>query len=232
MDFETQPIHIRFEYFEDDDEGVNVNNETKNAQSQLQSISSSPTNKLKTTTNFTISQYFEEYQYKIHKYKLAELKEISGLCKIKGAKTKTQYVTKIHDYFVKSLHAIKIQRICRGFFVRFFFKIKGGGASYKLRNLCINETDFYTMDPLSNIGFNEYFPFLDEDNFSYGFNICSLISMYEKNSHFVNPYNRKPFPLNDIQSFSSLAHFIQRKFNLCYSFFHSEQKTDCKIIWR
>lgn len=234
-----QHIHIRFNNLDEDEDGgveprgedniistttaeikgvgVADNEEIKNIHSRHSAT------KIKNTTDFSITQYFETYQYKMNEYKLSELKELAKLYKIKGAKTKIQFVTKIHDYFTNSLHAIKIQRVCRGFFVRLFFIIKGGVASHKSRHLCVNETDFYTMDPLSDIPFNEYFSFCDDDEtqngddtlistnqhaskFSYGFNINSLICMFEKNNNFINPYNRKPFFVKDIQDI--FTHFL------------------------
>jgi hypothetical protein len=237
-----QPIHIRFSVLDEEDEDggrleqqgeddiiSTTTAEIKGADAGAEEIknihSRHSTTKIKNTTDFSITQYFDTYQYKINKYKLSELKEIAKLYKIKGAKTKIQFVSKIHDYFTNSLHVIKIQSVCRGFFVRLYFKIKGGVVSYKFRQLCVNETDFYTMDSLSDIPFNEYFSLCDEDEtqngdpliptpttkqhapkFSYGFNINSLICMFEKNNKFINPYNRKPFFVKDIQDI--FTHFL------------------------
>ena len=39
-----------------------------------------------------------------------------------------------------------------------------------------------------------FFSYRDDQQFVYGFNICSLITLVKSGSQkFINPYNRKPF---------------------------------------
>lgn len=151
-------------------------------------------------TNFNHIEYFNEFKEKLPQYKLPELREITKLHKIKGSKNKQDYINKIHEYFVKYVNAIKIQRMCRGFFVRFFFKVKGDIA--KSSNY-VNETDFYTLEPLNEIDFKKLFVFKEDNTFYYGFNVNSLISMYKKNNTILNPYNRKLLPIETIQNIFS-----------------------------
>ena len=170
-----------------------------------QPISSLTTNKsdsLKKNTNptcFNHIEYFKEIKQHLGSYKLTELKEITKYNKIKGAKTKLEHMTKIHDFFIKTLNAIKIQKVCRGFFVRMFFKVKGDASKI---TECVNETDFYTLEPLSEINYTHFFIIKevnDQSNvFYYGCNIFSLITMYRKNDTIINPYNRQTFPINTI----------------------------------
>ena len=164
-------------------------------------------------------------------YKLTELREIAKYNKIKGAKSKQEYIQKINEHFLKICNIIKIQKICRGFLVRYFFKIKGGFNSLTTINLCVNETDFYTLDPINEIDYFELFIFKEEppqeqsfqgpvqeaiqeyskpcqnhqnnNSFYYGFNVKSLISMYKKNGTIINPYNRKSLPIETIQNIFS-----------------------------
>jgi len=155
-------------------------------------------------TRFTYIEYFKEFKEQLFNYKLTELKEISKYNKIKGAKTKQEYMSKIHDFFVKTMNAIKIQKVCRGFFVRLFFNVKGN-----MKNItqCVNDTDFYTLEPLNVINFTKFFIIKEiSDNcniFYYGFNILSLMSMYKKNETILNPYNRQSLPIKTIQDIFS-----------------------------
>jgi len=155
-------------------------------------------------TQFNYIEYFKEIKDKLNNYKLTELKEISKYNKIKGAKTKQEYMSKIHDHFVKTMNVIKIQRVCRGFLVRLFFIVKGN-----MKNItqCVNDTDFYTLEPLSEIEFTKFFIIKEvNDNcntFYYGFNILSLMSMYRKNETILNPYNRQSLPIKTIQDIFS-----------------------------
>ena len=45
------------------------------------------------------------------------------------------------------------------------------------RNLCVNDTDFYTLDEIKNIHYDEFYSFKDESNFIYGFNIKSIYNL-------------------------------------------------------
>jgi len=101
--------------------------------------------------HFNYIEYFTTIKGIIHEYKLTELREVVKYIKIKGVKTKQDCITKIDEYFVKYVNAIKIQRIYRGFLVRHFFLVKGGKGVYNIINKCVNETDFYTLEPLLEI---------------------------------------------------------------------------------
>ncbi len=176
--------------------------------------------------NFNHIEYFNEIKEYLNDYKILELREIAKYNKIKGAKSKQEYIQKINDHFLKIVNVIKIQKVCRGFFVRYFFKIKGGINAFKNRHVCVNETDFYTLEPISEITFPEFFIFKENSNqqnetqsenqqdpfanihptesiFYYGFNVNSLISMYKKNGTIINPYNRKTLPIETIQNIFS-----------------------------
>ena len=85
--------------------------------------------------------------------------------------------------------AEKIQRIFRGWLVRFSFKIRG--EAFKDRSLCVNDTDFCTLEPINEIPFKYFYSYRDEKDFVYGFNISSLIQLFRKNQKLENPYNRE-----------------------------------------
>jgi hypothetical protein len=57
---------------------------------------------------------------------------------------------------------------------------------------CINETDFYTLEPLPNIPDNQFYS-VYENGMWYGFNIFSLQTLIETRHRSTNPYTRKPF---------------------------------------
>lgn len=173
----------------------------------ISSLTTHKANSLKKESNrvcFNYIEYFKEIKEQLGSYKLTELKEITKFNKIKGAKTKQEHITKIHDFFIKTMNAIKIQKVCRGFFVRMFFKAKGDASKI---TECVNETDFYTLEPLSEINYTHFFIIKevnDQTNiFYYGFNIFSLITMYRKNDTIINPYNRQTFPIKTIQDIFS-----------------------------
>lgn len=63
------------------------------------------------------------------------------------------------------------------------------------RSLCVNDTDFFTLEPLTEIDKHQFISFKDKDNFIYGFDICSLYKLLtDSNGPVTNPYNRNKIP--------------------------------------
>jgi hypothetical protein len=172
-------------------------NPEKNPEKKLEKKpENNPKIKQKNKVIFTHKEFFKDIFHHLHEYNFCELKEISKHNKLKIGKNKKEMMEKINEYFNKSMPAITIQKWCRGFFVRLF--LKSIGKQYS--NAVVNETDFYTLEHLNEINHKELFYMKDADNFVYGFNIKSLITMYKKNGYITNPYNRKHFSLDSLQN--------------------------------
>lgn len=76
------------------------------------------------------------------------------------------------------------------------------GPAYQSRHLCVNKADFFTLDEVIDIPFSSFISIVDEDQFIYGFEICSLYYLlYNTNEdeHTLNPYNRKPLASAEIK---------------------------------
>lgn len=65
-------------------------------------------------------------------------------------------------------------------------------ATNHYRNMCVNHTDFFTLEPLENIPDNQLYC-VCENNFWYGFNVFSLFSLVKRRHTSHNPYSRVPF---------------------------------------
>jgi hypothetical protein len=135
--------------------------------------------------------YFLNNNIDLSKYKIPELKIIAKNNVLRISGNKTVLILRISDYFQKSVFATNIQRIFRGHLVKTSFKLRGQG--FHNRKLCVNTTDFYTMDPLDEIVFNDFFSYTDDKGFIYGFSITSLIELHRKKGRLTNPYNREKF---------------------------------------
>jgi hypothetical protein len=105
------------------------------------------------------------------------------------------------------------------------------------RQLCVNETDFFTMDVIKEIPFKQFFSYRDsKDNMIYGFDIMSLYNLIEKNGNeyenanvVLNPYTRNPLSKDVRKQFSSLLYFADLlKEDLQLDI--NESETDTKII--
>jgi len=141
------------------------------------------------------SQDFKETKdFSFEKYKLLELKVVAKHYHLHVSGNKPVLIDRIRTYFMQTQSAIIIQRIFRGHIVRFCSKLRG--PAYTCRESCVNETDFYTLEPLKDIPHTSFFSYMDDKQYIYGFDICSIISLISKTSNPINPYNRSAFPYN------------------------------------
>jgi TATA-box binding protein (TBP) (component of TFIID and TFIIIB) len=92
------------------------------------------------------------------------------------------------------------------------------GPARKNRKLCVNETDFFTMDPISEISYAQFFSFKDTDEMIYGFDILSLHNLILKSGKILtNPYNRNIIHQtikNDIKKLIKFGKFINEKLDI------------------
>ena len=117
----------------------------------------------------------EEYELmKTNQYKVSQLKEICNHYNIRKTGNKDELINNIYNFLKYSLFAITIQKNARGFFLRKYEKL--AGPAFKKRSLCINDSDFATLDPLNEIPFNQFYSFKDNEDNIYG---CNIISLYE-----------------------------------------------------
>ena len=141
--------------------------------------------------NLCYIEFFRE-NTNLQKYKIIQLKSVAKTNKLHITGSKQTLITRIKNYFNSMKNATKIQSIMKGYFVRRYFKLIGD--SFIKRSECLNETDFYTLEPIKDIPFQEFYSYIDSKNFTYGFNIQSLITLYRKkrytNDDIINPYNR------------------------------------------
>lgn len=129
-------------------------------------------------------------------YRLVDLKKLAKFNRLKVTATKPQLVDRIHRFFIQHICATKIQKYLRRFFVLRSFRLRG--PAYGQLNLCVNETDFFTLEPLSEIPKQDFFSYSvtqGESTFCYGFNINSLIHLLKRKGTLItNPYNREALP--------------------------------------
>ena len=153
----------------------------------------------------TYNDYFKE-KTDLKKYKIPELKVLARHYKLYVTGTKPILIQRIETYFNQIVNAIKIQRVCRGFFVRFSLTLRG--VAFKNIEKCVNETDFYTLEPLAEIPKELFFSYTDATDFTYGFNVNSLITLYKKKGKIRNPYNREQLNNEVTQKIFSLYKII------------------------
>ena len=121
--------------------------------------------------------------------KLLDLKAIAKNHKIRCSGTKPELIDRLQTHLKKTRGATLFQALFRGHLVRFSIRLRG--AALNKRTICVNDSDFYTLDPLSEIEYNDFYSYVDKQGFIYGFSISSLIALFKRKGHITNPYNRE-----------------------------------------
>jgi hypothetical protein len=146
----------------------------------------------------TFSNYIEVLKIN---YPLTEIKKFASQYKLKTSGPKREIMCRIFTHLHFSVISMKIQRIMRGMLVRKY--MAAHGPAYKKRSLCTNDTDFMTMEPLSDLNTHYFMSYKDEDGFIYGYDMVSLCNLIDKNPNAAtNPYNRKSFPTSLLSDFN------------------------------
>jgi hypothetical protein len=157
----------------------------------------------RTTTDLpNIKNYSDLYE---SNYTVQELKDIYKANNIYCSKgNKPELTLRLFTYFKLSTSAIVIQRMFRGSIQRKYTRLHGPVFTHK--SICNNNTDFFTMDEITELKYGVLFSYRDPDGFVYGFDIHSLYKLVitSKNSQvIVNPYNRAVIPSSVIENVSS-----------------------------
>ena len=153
-------------------------------------------------------------------YVIPKLKEAAKLYKIRSSGKKQEIIDRIKTFFVQTKASIIIQKSFRSWICRYIIKLRG--KALHNRKMCVNDTDFCTMEPLQEIENDYFYSFTDDNKFTYGFNITSLIEMLKRNNK-SNPYTRATWSdirINEITSLYNLSFILCTgfsKINIPYS---------------
>jgi hypothetical protein len=148
---------------------------------------------------------FSKHNLSLKSYKIPELKACARKYHLAVSGAKPFLIERIETRFTMIKARIHIQRMFRGHIVRKMLTLHG--PALKNRAMCSNETDFATMEPITEIENMHFFSYTDKKNFTYGFNVTSLISMMKAKSKAINPYNREKIEqstMNDIISLHNI----------------------------
>ena len=107
-------------------------------------------------------------------YKIPQLKQIARYYRLPVSGKKQELFERIEQYCSQSVASMNIQKLFRGYLVRLSFRLRGDG--FRERTNCVNDNDFYSLEPLREIP-TEYFFTFSCGKFVYGCNIISLIHL-------------------------------------------------------
>jgi hypothetical protein len=176
-------------------------------------------------------------------YKVTELKEMCAIIqidfdykKVKLSGTKGELRQSVYNFYHHTFNCIKIQLKFNSFLRRKLNKLRGPALNN--RDICINETDFYSFDPIRDIPNQQFFSYEEigkEEEKSkskscyYGFDIASIYNLILSDNGVENeyglsrrniwnesnnPYNRNKIPHNvirDILKIIKLDRILNRK---------------------
>lgn len=126
-------------------------------------------------------------------YSVQQLKMICRHYKQKLSGNKDEVQNRILFYMLRSCDINIIQNAWRKHIIKKYHRLRG--PAIVNRKLCVNDTDFCSMDNLDSISYAQFFSYKDVDDKIYGFDITSLFTLLSKgNLNTTNPYNRKIFP--------------------------------------
>ena len=141
--------------------------------------------------DFQIPKYHEWGLLLKINFNCSQLKKISKHYKQKLSGNKNDLNYRLINYLKFSQYAVVLQKHHRGRMRRQCNKLKGVAC---FNRKCTNETDFLTLNKLTEIEYSQFLSYKDEDGFIYGFNIKSIYNLFKNKGEFKNPYNRKKFP--------------------------------------
>ena len=165
--------------------------------------------------NITYENYIG-YPGLLKKHKVPHLKQALREYKLRIGGKKEELVERLEMYFNRNTSVILIQRCFRSWICRYIKRLRG--PAYLNKSICVNDTDFCSMEPISDIESDYFFSFTDEKKFTYGFNISSLIEMLKRSSNInkiANPYTRDILSRATVRNIISLYNL---SFVLCPDF--------------
>ena len=122
-------------------------------------------------------------------------------------------IAKLQEFFENLLKAnkflpqvIKLQRYIKKSLN--LFKQNLHGPAFNNRQLCVNDSDFFTLDELKDIPNDDFFSFNDEKKFLYGFSIDSIIQLILKSDeNYCEQFSRKIKNKNNTNSQSKICYY-------------------------
>ena len=159
----------------------------------------------------------------LNKLKLDELKYVAKKHTLKFSGTKTVLIERLNTLFKATKPAVQIQSTFRKWIVKESVKMRGP-ARFN-RKLCVNDTDFVSLEPIDEIPNELFFSYQDSKEFIYGFNLSSLMQSAKVNDKMENPYNRE---VVEARIFLK----ILRLYRFCFIIYPDFKKENDKFVKR
>lgn len=120
--------------------------------------------------------------------KVVDLKNVAKYNKLKISGKKSILKDRIITHFIQSEKIILIQKHFRRHICKLNILLRGPALYDKSK--CINDSDFITLEKLTDIEWFDFYSIKDNDDNVYGFSLLSFLMYAKKNNVIKNPYNR------------------------------------------
>ena len=167
-----------------------------------------------TEQNFSIPKFKDFAQFKNQNYPVKFLKSICYFYKLKVSGNKPDISQRIYNYLYQGYYITKIQKNFRAYLITKLCKLIG--PAYNNHSKCKNDADFFTVESLTDISFNEFFSY-ESDNNIWGFNILSIYNLFTRSTEVLNPYTRENIPnhiFNKLKEIIYINKAINRPINV------------------
>ena len=144
----------------------------------------------------------EHDKLKTAKFNVAQLKDLCTYYRVKKTGKKIDLVTRLHCFLKKSHDALKIQTCFRKHLRKIY--VASAGPGLRKRHLCMNDTDFYTLEETINIPDSQFYSIKDEKGNIFGFDMMSIYQLIQscrgrnQDKPILNPYTREMLSLGDV----------------------------------
>tara|TARA_Y100000389_G_scaffold205099_1_gene263139 strand:+ start:22138 stop:23076 length:939 start_codon:yes stop_codon:yes gene_type:complete len=160
--------------------------------------------------------HFSEYKnFEEINYKVDELKIFCRYFKLKLGGKKSVLIKRLREFYFRSYFSLKIQKRWRNFITNKYNLLRG--PALLKRDICVNDTDFLTLEKINTVLPIDFFSFKDKNNQIYGFEFASIYNLMIVNKQLTNPYNRQLIPENVVmylKKILKLAPLFNDKINL------------------
>jgi len=148
-------------------------------------------------------RYFKENP-DLRKYKIPELKRVSRENGLFVSGSKPLLIERIQRHFLQIKRIVYSQSCVRRYLVMTRIRMRGPALFLSKRELCVNDTDFYTLEPISEIEPSNFYSYQDDKGLVYGFDVKSLQMMHDSQGSIMNPYNRFEFTDKTLRNIKTL----------------------------
>ncbi len=148
-------------------------------------------------------RFFKE-NIQLRRYTIPDLKRIARENGLFVSGAKPILIERIQRHFIKIKHIVYSQSCVRRNLAVLRMRIRGPALNPSKRKLCVNDTDFFTLEPITDIEPNNFFSYKDDKGIIYGFDVKSLGMMLETQGSIMNPYNRYVFTGDILRNINTL----------------------------